>query len=184
MNWLWHPQAGLGIPKLVWGTLSWFGGPRAGLGDRELLLEPARRGAGCGAGAAGGSRAPASDGGLEDLAVDVLQVGFLRGVQLDVVLGQDLEDGPQLQPPLLLGDAVPAEPGRWVWVSGVGGWGKTPKVGVGHLLEVRLLLELGDGLEDEAALAHAQQTGRVGGVGEDAAWVCVGNCYGPLLGAG
>lgn len=31
----------------------------------------------------------------------------LRRVQLDVVLGQDFEDGPQPQPPLLLGDAVP-----------------------------------------------------------------------------
>lgn len=29
----------------------------------------------------------------------------------------------------------------------------------GHLLEICLLLELGDGLEDEAALAHAQQAG-------------------------
>ena len=37
----------------------------------------------------------------------------------------------------------------------------------GHLLEVCLLLELGDGLEDEAALAHAQQTSRVVRVGED-----------------
>lgn len=52
----------------------------------------------------------------------------------------------------------------WGWgtVSGQGGWIKG-----GHLLEVRLLLELGDGLEDEAALAHAQQTRRVGRVGED-----------------
>lgn len=28
-------------------------------------------------------------------------------VELDVVLGQDLHDGPNLQPPLCLGDAVP-----------------------------------------------------------------------------
>lgn len=32
---------------------------------------------------------------------------FLRRVQLDVVLGQDFEDGAKPQPPLLLGEAVP-----------------------------------------------------------------------------
>lgn len=37
----------------------------------------------------------------------------------------------------------------------------------GHLLEIRLLLEVSDGLKDEAALAHTQQTSRVGRVGED-----------------
>lgn len=51
-------------------------------------------------------------------------------------------------------------PGRGL--RGLGGGGEG-----GHLLEIRLLLELGDGLEDEAALAHAQQTGRIGRVGED-----------------
>lgn len=50
-----------------------------------------------------------SQGGLRDqhLAGQVLQVRRLRRVQLNVVLGQDFEDGPQPQPPLLLGDAVP-----------------------------------------------------------------------------
>lgn len=37
----------------------------------------------------------------------------------------------------------------------------------GHLLEICLLLEVSDGLKDEAALAHTQQTSRVGRVGED-----------------
>lgn len=50
-----------------------------------------------------------SQGGLgdQDLASQVLQVRCIRCVQLNVVLGQDFEDGPQPQPPLLLGDAVP-----------------------------------------------------------------------------
>ena len=40
--------------------------------------------------------------------------------------------------------------------------------GGGHLLEVCLLLEFNEGLEDQAAFAHAQQARRVGCVGEDA----------------
>lgn len=43
---------------------------------------------------------------------DVLHECLLRGVQLDVVLGQDLQDGAQLQPPLFLGDAVPGRGGE------------------------------------------------------------------------
>ncbi len=38
----------------------------------------------------------------------VLHVSMFRCVQLDVVLGQDLHDRPDFQPPLGLGDAVPA----------------------------------------------------------------------------
>lgn len=37
----------------------------------------------------------------------MLHVCMFRCVELDVVLGQDLHDGPDLQPPLRLGDAVP-----------------------------------------------------------------------------
>lgn len=36
----------------------------------------------------------------------VLHVCMFRGVELDVVLGQDLHDRPDLQPPLRPGDAV------------------------------------------------------------------------------
>lgn len=39
----------------------------------------------------------------------VLHVCVLRCVELDVILGQDLHDGPDLQPPLRPGDAVPVE---------------------------------------------------------------------------
>lgn len=98
-----------------------------------------------------------SQGGLgdQDLAGQVLQVRRLRRVQLDVVLGQDFEDGPQPQPPLLLGDAV---------------------------LEIRLLAQLGDGLEHQAALAHPQQARRVCRVGKDPPWQEHGT-FGNLLGA-
>lgn len=42
-----------------------------------------------------------------------LQLPGLRHLVAGLVLGQDLHEGPQLQPPLLLGDPVP--------VDGVGG---------------------------------------------------------------
>lgn len=41
----------------------------------------------------------------------MLHVCMFRCVELDVVLGQDLHDGPDLQPPLRPGDAVPAVDG-------------------------------------------------------------------------
>lgn len=37
----------------------------------------------------------------------MLYVCMFRCVELDVVFGQDLHDGPDLQPPLRPGDAVP-----------------------------------------------------------------------------
>lgn len=41
----------------------------------------------------------------------MLHVCMFRCVELDVVLGQDLHDGPDLQPPLRPGDAVPVVDG-------------------------------------------------------------------------
>ena len=38
----------------------------------------------------------------------MLHVGVFGCVEFDVILGQDLHDGPDLQPPLCLRDAVPA----------------------------------------------------------------------------
>ena len=37
-----------------------------------------------------------------------LQLAGIRHLEADLVLGQDLHEGPQLQPPLLLGNPVPA----------------------------------------------------------------------------
>lgn len=129
-----------------------------------------------------------SQGGLgdQDLAGQVLQVRRLRRVQLDVVLGQDFEDGPQPQPPLLLGDAVPEGTGTgwghpWGGIPGFiplsrGGEGRD---GEGHALEIRLLAQLSDGLEHQAALAHPQQARRVSRVGKDPAWEEHGNVWEP-----
>lgn len=125
-----------------------------------------------------------SQGGLRDqhLAGQVLQVRRLRCVQLNVVLGQDFEDGPQPQPPLLLGDAVPegeqdtdrlgTSPGRDPRIPGFfpSSWGGEGRDREGHALKIRLLAQLGDGLEHQAALAHPQQAGRVSSVGKDPAW--------------
>ena len=36
-----------------------------------------------------------------------LQLAGIRHLEADLVLGQDLHEGPQFQPPLLLGDPVP-----------------------------------------------------------------------------
>lgn len=54
------------------------------------------------------------------------------------------------------------------------GWGRE-----GHALEIRLLAQLSDGLEHQAALAHPQQARRVGRVGKDPAWEGHGNVWEP-----
>lgn len=45
---------------------------------------------------------------LTPLLDHMLHVCMFGCVELDIVLCQDLHDGPDLQPPLCLGDAVPA----------------------------------------------------------------------------
>lgn len=47
--------------------------------------------------------------GVPPAVDDMLHVGVFGRVQLDVILGQDLHDGPNFQPPLRLRDPVPAE---------------------------------------------------------------------------
>lgn len=44
---------------------------------------------------------------------DMLHVSVFGRVQFDVVLGQNLHDGPDFQPPLCLWDSVPAVKTRW-----------------------------------------------------------------------
>lgn len=39
---------------------------------------------------------------------NVLQLGRVGDLQAGLVLGQDLHEGPELQPPLLFGNPVPA----------------------------------------------------------------------------
>lgn len=41
--------------------------------------------------------------------VNVLQLAHIRDLIAGLVLGQDLHEGPQLQPPLLFGNSVPAD---------------------------------------------------------------------------
>ena len=50
------------------------------------------------------------DGGrlLRATGLHGLQLACVRHLEAGLVLGQDLHEGPQLQPPLLLGDPVPA----------------------------------------------------------------------------
>lgn len=59
-------------------------------------------------------------------------------------------------------------------LSHLSGWGRE-----GHALEIRLLAQLGDGLEHQAALAHPQQARRVSRVGKDPAWEGHGNVWEP-----
>lgn len=42
-------------------------------------------------------------------AVHVLQLAGLRDIKAGLVLGQDLHEGPELQPPLLFGNSVPVD---------------------------------------------------------------------------
>lgn len=49
---------------------------------------------------------------MSPLLDHVLHVCMFCGVELDVILGQDLHDGPDLQPPLCPGDAVPVKTHR------------------------------------------------------------------------
>lgn len=112
----------------------------------------------------------------------------LRRVQLNVVLGQDFEDGPQPQPPLILRDAVPEGTGQGQAgdIPGAGSQAlcPLPRVGKGgprerHALEIRVLAQLSDGLEHQAALAHPQQARRVSRVGKDPPWEGHGNGWEP-----
>lgn len=43
------------------------------------------------------------------MAGHVLQLAQVRHLEAGLVLGQDLHEGPQLQPPLLAGDSVPVD---------------------------------------------------------------------------
>ena len=88
-----------------------------------------------------------------------LQLAGIRHLEADLVLGQDLHEGPQLQPPLLLGDPVPVGGTR---LSGVGLTQRaSPAPDLRHLLEVCLLLQLRHGLEQQCSLADSQHTHRV-----------------------
>lgn len=91
-----------------------------------------------------------------------LQLARVRHLEAGLVLGQDLHEGPQLQPPLLLGDPVPVG-GGGAAEQGLGPPPSRPPSrslpqGPVHLHEVRLLLQLGHGLEEQVSFAYSQHT--------------------------
>lgn len=97
----------------------------------------------------------------------VLHVCMFCGVELDVVLGQDLHDGPDLQPPLCPGDAVSVKTHRRRLHAFTSDDTERTDGRRGDSLKVCVFLQLGKRLEHERSLPHAQHAGGVWGVGKD-----------------
>lgn len=99
----------------------------------------------------------------------MLHISAFGSVQFDVVLGQDLHDRPDLQPPLCLWDAMPAadrqresnSPLHLILLSNIP-----------HekyvLLKICVFFQVSERLKGERPLPHAQHTGRVWCVSKDA----------------
>lgn len=86
---------------------------------------------------------------------DVLQLSGIRHVVAGFVLGQDLHQRAELQPPLLFGDPVPGDGGASSDLCG------RLIRNFPYLHKVGLALQLHDGLEDQSPAAHSQQAAGV-----------------------